>query len=234
MKDYKWGKGLTVIALCSLGGMVVGSGLRTLMNITEPTAIKAAFNQFAPNLFWIALVCGIIGLIGYFYFNNLFKKDGYSNDEGSLFDRYENQMSIGMTFSTVCVILNFTAFGVNLQSDLTSIYFILFMVNAALSFMGEVANISLIKKVRPELDADPVNTGFRKDYFDKLDECEKIKVGKASFKTMSAMVGVYVIVFVICWLLIMALEISPIICLPIGVLWFMQTVMLIYYSCKQK
>ncbi len=84
MRDYKWRKGLGVIALCGLGGAILGSGMQILMNRSEPTAIKAAFNQFAPNLYWIALVCGIIGMVGYFYFNNLLKKDGYSNDAMSL------------------------------------------------------------------------------------------------------------------------------------------------------
>lgn len=234
MRDYKWRKGLGVIALCGLGGAILGSGMQILMNRSEPTAIKVAFNQFAPNLYWIALVCGIIGMVGYFYFNNLLKKDGYSNDEGSLFDKNENKMSIVMAFSTVCAILNFTAFGVNLQKDLASVYFVLFIMNAVLAFMGEVANISLIKKVRPELDSDPMNSGFKKDYFDKLDECEKIETGKASFKTMSSMIVVYVIVFVVCWFLIMGLEVSPVICLPVGFLWLIQTVMMIYHSYKLK
>ncbi|MEG0013447.1 MAG: DUF3169 family protein [Cellulosilyticaceae bacterium] len=234
MRDYKWIKGLVVMALCGLGGGVLGAGMQIILRVSEPTAIKAAFNQFAPNLFWIALGCGVVGIMGYFYFNSLFKKDGYSNEEGSLFDRNENKMSIVMTFSTVCAILNFTAFGVNLLNDLTSIHFMLFMGNVVLAFMGEVANISLAKKVRPELNADPVSPGFRKDYFDKLDECEKIEVGKASFKTMSGMVAVYVTVFVICFLLIMTLEVSPIICLPVGILWFIQTVIMIYHSYKKK
>ncbi|MBU3804975.1 MAG: DUF3169 family protein, partial [Candidatus Cellulosilyticum pullistercoris] len=80
----------------------------------------------------------------------------------------------------------------------------------------------------------PVGLKFKKDYFDKLDEFEKIKTGKASVKTISAMVGVYAVVFVICWILIMSLEVSPIICLPVGVLWLIQTLMMTYHSCKQK
>lgn len=234
MRDYKWGKGLVLIILSALGGGILGGVMQMLVNIGGAIAIKTAFTKFAPSLFFMALACGIIGIVGYFYFNNLLKKDGYSNDEGSLFDRYENKMSIVLTFSTVCAILNFTAFGVNLQNDLMFVYLVVFIINVVLSFMGEVANISLIKKVRPELNADPVGLKFKKDYFDKLDEFEKIKTGKASVKTISAMVGVYAVVFVICWVLIMSLEVSPIICLPVGVLWLIQTLMMTYHSCKQK
>ena len=234
MKDYKWGKALGLFVVCGLVGGILGGGLQMLANIVEPTSMTEALNQFAPNLFLVALVCGVIGIVGYFYFNHLLKKDSYSNEEGSLFERNESKISIVMTFATVCAIVNFTAFGVNLSNDLASGYFVVFMVNVVLSFMGEVANISLVKKVRPELNADPVGPGFKKDYFDKLDECEKIKIGKASYKTISSMVVVYVTVFVICWLLIMAFEISPIICLPIGILWLMQTVISAYHSCKQK
>lgn len=234
MKDYKWGKGLGIIVLCGIGGAVLGKGLRMLESIVEPTAIQAAFNQFAPNLFFIAFACGGIGILGYIYFNQLLKKDGYSNEEGSLFDKNENKMSIVMVFATMCAIINFTAFGLNLLSDLTPIYMGVFIINVFIAFMGEVSNISLIKKVRPELNADPVNPGFNKHYFDKLDECEKIKTGKASYKTVTAMTIVYMMVFVVCWLLIMMLEVSPIICLPVGILWFMQTVIMLYHSCKQK
>lgn len=234
MKDYKWGKGLGFIALCALGGALIGFCMQLFMSMSDLPTMKAVFNQFVPNLFWVSFLCGIIGIGGYFYFNNLLKKDGYSNDEGSVFDRYENKMSIVMTFSTVCAIVNFTAFGMNLLNDLADGYLLLFIANVVLAFMGEVANVSLVKKVRPELNADPVDIGFNKDYFDKLDECEKIKVGKASYKTISAMTIVYLAVFVICWLLIMSLEVSPIICLPIGVIWLVQTILLGYHSCKQK
>lgn len=234
MKDYKWGKALAIVIVSALVGAVVGGGLQTLENIIQKETLAEALNQFAPNLFLVAFVCGIIGIAGYFYFNHLFKKDGYSNEEGSLFEQNQNKMSVVMLFSTVCAIINFTAFGVNLLNDLNWIYMIIFIANVVLSFMGEVASISLMKKVRPELNADPVDLGFKKEYFDKLDECEKIQVGKVSYKTMTAMVVVYVSVFVVCWLLIMAFEISPIVCLPVGILWFMQTVILGYHSCKQK
>lgn len=234
MKDYKWGKALVLFAVCGLVGAVLGGGLQMLANIVEPTSIIESLNQFAPNLFLVALVCGIIGIVGYFYYNHLLKKDGYSNEEGSLFERNENKMSIVMTFATVCSVINFTAFGINLLNDLTPMYMVIFVANVVLAFMGEVANISLIKKVRPELNADPVDFGFKKDYFDTLDECEKIKTGKVSYKTITAMVVVYVSVFVICWLLIMSFEVSPMICLPVGILWLMQTVISAYHSCKQK
>lgn len=40
MRDYKWRKGLGVIALCGLGGAILGSGMQILMNRSEPTAIS--------------------------------------------------------------------------------------------------------------------------------------------------------------------------------------------------
>ncbi len=100
--------------------------------------------------------------------------------------------------------------------------------------MGEVGSISLLKKVRPELDADPTELGFKKEYFDRLDEFEKEKVGRTSYKTISAMTISYIIVFMICWGLIIIFEVSPIICLPVGILWFIQTVMYTCYASKEK
>lgn len=234
MKDYKWGKGLALMAVCALGGLVLGGSINFLVSAIEPNEIKSILIAFAPNLFVLATISGIIGLSGYLFFNKRLKKDGYSNEEGSLYEHYENKMSVILFFSTACAILNFTAFGVNLTSIIGAGYFVLFMLNVVLAFVGEVANISLVKKVRPELSADPVNPRFVKNYFDQLDECEKIEVGRSSFKTMSTMTIVYVTTFVICWLLIMALEISPIICLPIGVIWFIQTVLMVYHSIKKK
>ena len=233
MKDYKWGKGLGNIALCGLGGAIVGVGTQLIPRIITPAALKITFYQLTPYLFLLALACGIIGITGYFYFNTRLKKDGYSNDEDSLFEHYENKINLIMVFSTLCVIVNFTAFGLNFSYDIKPMYFLLFLVNGALGFMGEVSNISLIKKVRPELSADPVNSGFHKNYFEQLDECEKIKTGKASFKTITSMLFVYLTVFLICLFLIVTLDVSPIICLPIGLLWLIQTVLGLYYSCKE-
>ena len=79
-----------------------------------------------------------------------------------------------------------------------------------------------------------MNTGFKQDFFDKLDEYEKIKTGKVCFKTTSAMVVAYVITFIVCWGIIGIFEVSPLICLPIGVLWFVQTMLQLYYGCKLK
>ncbi|MGL4344926.1 MAG: DUF3169 family protein [Cellulosilyticaceae bacterium] len=234
MKDYKWGKFSVMLVVWGFIGACAGYAMNWLGSNSSPESIAAVCNQLAPNLFWVAFACGIIGLLGYVYFNHLFKKDGYSNEEGSLYDRYENRFGIVMTFATVGAIVNFTAFGVNLLNDISPIYFGMFIINVIIAFMGEVSNISIVKKVRPELNADPVDSGFKQDYFDKLDEFEKIKMGKVCFKTVSAMVPVYVGVFVVCWFLIMALEVSPIICVPVGIIWFFQTVITVYHSCKFK
>lgn len=93
MKDYKWVKGLGWIALCALGGMILSWGIQIFLNIVEASSIKQVFHKFIPNLFWIALVCGLIGILGYFYFNVLLKKDHYSNDEGCLFEKCENKIN---------------------------------------------------------------------------------------------------------------------------------------------
>lgn len=234
MRDYKWGKGLALMAVCALVGAVLGGGMTFLLGVIALSEIKTILMGYAPYLFVVATISGVIGLSGYIFFNAQLKKDGYSNEEGSMFERYENKMSVVLSLSTACAILNMTAFGINLTSTIGAGYFVLFMVNVVLAFMGEVANISLVKKVRPELSADPVNPGFNKNYFDQLDECEKIEVGRASFKTINNMLIVYITTFVICWLLIAALEISPIICLPVGIIWFVQTMLMVYHSIKKK
>ena len=108
------------------------------------------------------------------------------------------------------------------------------MVNMVIAFMGEVAYISLIKKVRPELNADPLVRGFKRDIYDKLDENEKIRAGKAGAKTISVMGGIYAIVFVVCFLLVIFLVVCPIIYLPLVVLLLVHTVVYAYYSCTIK
>ncbi|MGL4736191.1 MAG: DUF3169 family protein [Cellulosilyticaceae bacterium] len=234
MKDYKWGKGLAWMGVCALLGAVLGSGMIFALGFIEANEIKSILIAFAPNLFVLATISGVVGLCGCLFFNSLLKKDGYSNEEGSLYERYENKMGVILSLSTACAILNMTAFGVNLTSEIGAGYFVLFMLNVAIAFMGEVANIALVKKVRPELSADPVNPGFNKNYFDQLDECEKIEVGRASYKTISSMLIVYLTTFVICWILVGVLDISPIICLPVGIIWLVQTMLMVYHSMTKK
>ena len=234
MTDYKWGKGLLSILFWALIGGVGGITLMAVMRYIEPEAVKGAIVQGAPYLFWAATACGVIGLVGYVCFYHLLKKDHFSNEEQSFFERNENKISIVGIFSTLSVILNFTAFGVNLGQEIGMNFFGLFILNVVLSFVGEVANISLVKKVRPELNADPMDNSFKQDYYDRLDEYEKIQMGKVCFKSITGMTVAYVITFVVCWLLIMFLEINPIICLPIGVLWFVQTMLQLWYGCRYK
>ena len=143
-------------------------------------------------------------------------------------------MAIGAIFSTACAIINFMALGMNGPEVIGRQYVILLLLNVVVAFVGEVANISLIKKVRPELYADPTGFGFKKEYFEQMDEWEKIKVGRASVKTMNSMGMVYVIGFLIALVCTALFGVSPMICLPIGILWLVQTILLVYHSCRQK
>ena len=141
-------------------------------------------------------------------------------------------MGITLMCCTLCAVINFTALGVNLF-ELTTPVSMLFMLNVCIAFLGEVGHISLVKKVRPELNADPLDPKFHEHYFDRLDECEKYKTGKASFNTLSAMIPLYGFLFIACYLLSTVFEISPAIYFPIGIIWGAQTILMTYYANKK-
>lgn len=231
MKGYNWKKFIVFMVICGLVGAIGGGTLQYLISVSDPQSWIRGLEQMAPSLYIVAFIVGVIGLIGYIFFNTKLKKENYSDEEDSFYERYEKIIDVTMMCSTLCAIINFMAIGLNLLE--TTPFDILFIINVVLAFVGEVLYISLVKKIRPELDADPLQANFKNHYFDKLDEYEKNKTGKACFQTISVMTVVYVVLFVACYILTLLFDISPIICLPVGIIWLTQTVLMTYYSSKE-
>lgn len=231
MKGYNWKKFIVFMVICGVIGAVGGGVLQYLIHVSDPQSWLRGLEQIAPSFYIIAFIMGIIGLGGYIYFNNKLKKENYSDEEDSFYERHERMIDITMVCSTLCAIINFMAIGLNILE--TTPFDILLLINVVVAFVGEVLYISLVKKIRPELNADPLQVNFKSHYFDKLDEYEKNKTGKACFQTISAMTAVYVVLFIVCYILTLMFEISPIICLPVGIIWLVQTVLMTYYSSKE-
>lgn len=231
MRKYNWKKGILFIGIWALLGFIVGFGIKALEGKLQVHSLVSSVKAVMPYLYIMAFISGVIGLGGYCYFSVKLKQDNYSSEEDSFYERNEKVMSMLMMCATLAAVINFTAFGVNLATS--HAFDILFIINVLVAFIGEVGYVSLMKKVRPELDADPMNTNFSREYFDKLDEYEKNKVGKASMKTITAMVPVYVCLFLGCYVLTIVLGISPVVCLPIGIIWGIQTILYTCYSIKE-
>lgn len=231
MRKYNWKYFIITVIICGFIGALVGGGIRILLNTSIASSFVLNVKNFMPFLYVISTISGIISLISFCYFNYKLKAENYCDDENSYYDKFETSINIAINFATICGIINFTAFGVNIfeQTKLS----VLFLINAALCFIGEVLFISLVKKIRPELNADPLEKNFKKNYFDKLDEFEKYKIGKASYNTMTFMTPVYVILFCISYAASLVFNISSVICIPIGVIWFIQTIMFTYFSIKK-
>ncbi len=232
MKTYDWEKLIFISLSALLGAALLGSLLPVFGYTGKAMVILSTLPKLTLLLHWIALICGIVGFLGYLYYNNLLKKDGYSNEEGSFYDQKEKRIQITKAFSSFSIIINFMILGLTQSNELPAYYNWVIWVNTMLGFGGAFANNSLIAKVRPDLDENLTGSGFNKMYFEKLDEREKEKAGRASFKTINFMGFAYLSVLFICSVLIRSFNVSPIICLPVGVLWFLQTVTMLYYSCK--
>lgn len=168
MKNYNWKKGSLFVLACATVGFMLGGILKRVEGNMQVHTIVEFIQLMMPYLFVVAFISGSIGLGGYFYFKSKLKKDDYSNEENSFYERNEGLMSVLMMYSTLAAVINFTAIGMNLFNE-TSLGFLL-VVNVVFSFCGEVGYISLIKKIRPELNADPLSTSFSRGYFDQLDE----------------------------------------------------------------
>lgn len=231
MKDYKWKKFAIMMVIAIAIGAISGRLIRfTLANGSLGEVAQQLVNM-APLMYVLAVGLGIVSILGYFYFNAAFKRENYTDEEGSFYERHEKAWSVFMICGTLCIITNFTAIGVNLNTE-TSMHMLIF-VNVVLGFISEVAHVSLIKKVRPELNADPTDTKFHKNYFDQLDEYEKQKIGKACYQTTTAMNMVYVGMFLACYIITILLEVSPIVCLPVGIIWFIQAILHTYHGNKK-
>lgn len=143
MKKFDWEKiifiALSVFMGASLFGSLVplfgytGKGVVILSKLPEPILM----------LTWIAFICGIVGLLGYFYYNNLLKKDGYSNEEESFYDQKENRIKIVKAFSSVCCILIFMVLGLPESNNLPTYYNWVMYVNIPICYLGALANNSL-------------------------------------------------------------------------------------------
>lgn len=232
MKKYNWKKGILFTTVCAVIGFAVGVLMVQISKRMEVYSFINSVKGMMPYLYIMALISGVVGFGGYIYFSVKLNKDNYSNEEGSFYERNEKLMNVLLMCATLTAVINFTAFGINIFNGHPLV--VLFFVNGLLAFFGEVGYISLIKKVRPELNADPMSTNFGREYFDKLDECEKNKVGKASVKTITAMTPIYVGLFMGCYIVTVLLNISPVICLPIGIIWAVQTALYTYYSIKEE
>lgn len=230
MKSYNWKKGIWIIVISGFIGAVVGLLMSMIEESNYLDTVVSVATSIAPSFYVIGFISGMIGLGGYFYFNGKLKKEHYCDEEGSFYDTHEKAMSIVMMCSTLCAVINFTALGINIFNSTP--FAILFFVNVILAFWGEVAHVALVKKVRPELDADPLEINFNRDYFDKLDEFEKDKLGKACFKTISVMTPIYVFLFLLCYGISLIFNVSAVICLPIGIIWAVQTILMTYYNNK--
>lgn len=232
MKTYDWEKIIFIALSTLLGAALPGSLLPLFGHAGKAMVIFSKLPEPTLMLYWIALICGIEGLWGYFYYRNLLKKDGYSNEEGSLYEKKEKRIQIVKSFSSFCIIINFMLLGLTQPNELPEFYNWGYWVSTALGFAGALANIGLIAKVRPELDENITGIGFKKTYFKQLDEREKEKAGRVSFKTMNRMGLIYYCALLFCLVLIERFDVSPITCVTVGVLWFIQTVTMLYYSCK--
>ncbi len=235
MKDYKWSRIIKYLLGGFIVGIVVGITKKGILEYIGELDINSMLQSITPYVFILATILCSIGCGGYLYFNKLLKKDAYSNEEGSLYDKNDKKINVTMSLSTIGIIINFIAFGLSLGEEIveSSIFvLIIFIVNSVIG-MGEISNISLMKKIRPELNADPCDKEFKKEYFNKLDEREQFQVGRSSFKTVSAMVVSYLIVLLLCYVIIILFDITPLICLPVGGLWVLQTIILVHYSNKE-
>jgi len=233
MKEFDWEK-FILIAFCTfLGGAFLVNLIPIPEYIDKTIGILPKLPELALMLNWIALICGLVGLSGYFYYHTLLKKDGYSNEEGSFYDQKHNRIRIVKAFSIFCCIFTLMAFGLTMLNEMPEYYDWVMIVNLLICGLGEAANNSLIATVRPELEESLTGLGLNKTYFKKLDEREKERAGRASFKTMNLMGFAYCLVFLIFIVLIGVYQVSPIICIPVGMLWFLQTLTMLYYSCKE-
>lgn len=229
MKNYNWKKFIKIIVISAFLGGIVGFAMAYFQENSMIPNLDRVINSM-PLLFVLSTVAGVVSLCMYFHYITKLKRDDFSIEENSYYEKHEIGITIALKLATICAILNFTAFGINIK-NLTDLSY-LFIVNVVLSLIGEVSYISLIKKLRPELNADPLDNKFSQKYYDKLDECEKHKVGKASLNTINSMTIVYIILFLISYLSCDFFNISPVVCLPIGLIWLIQTLLFTYFSVK--
>ncbi len=225
MKKNKVIKFIAFFIGCLIVGFIVGFIGGILLKGKDFPPFQQTIENSYPFVLTLTTIILAFGIISYFIHAYKLKKDVYSDDENSYYTRNETCISISSVSITIAIIINSFSFALIAYSGFEPIYpFIIWIAIALIGFLFETRYVKLTFKVRPELDCDPSSFTFKDDYFDNLDEFEKIKMGKASFKTFSFMIGSFASMLMVCAILCSALNITPLICLPIAILWIIHTV----------
>ena len=116
MKDYNWKKLIIVVVSCTILGGIVGM-LTNMIISNNPIAF---LEMIEPKFYYLYIAAAIIGTISLLfcgYFFTTIKREGFSEDEGSFYQRNENKITVAMSMSTICGVLNFTALGLTITSE---------------------------------------------------------------------------------------------------------------------
>lgn len=187
-----------------LAGVVVGVFLSSLLYKLDLNTVDLTINPILLQL--VPTLPLLIMLLKHVSISKLIKLDNFSNDENSVYEKNQSNITMWTGISTILIIINFMMFGVNFSgnflenafnSENSILVFLIFTSNAILGSFLEIAYTNLIKKVEPQKNADASELNYNQKMLETLDEYEIQLVGKAAAKTMGYMVFVYLFIFLI-------------------------------------
>ena len=234
-------KNTLLMIVYGLGGFCFSKTLIYLlensMNRTVIDTIKIII-YFSPVFI---LLISITVLIYSIYLSHKIKKDNYNDEEESYYYQHKIHYNLTDYFNEAAMALSFIVFCFNISSPLNDIYQKLVIVNSyslfiviTLCITTQVILTRLTRKVRPDFNADIFAVNYPYQAYQKLDEMEKSTIGDAAYRTYSWMAMIFIVVLIVTFLFMVVFNINPVIILPVGFLWFVQTTIFTYLLNKKK
>ncbi len=232
-------------SLLVLGGLIVGGicgffiGYRGDSLRDMFLALGALLEQ---NSIWLLAASYLFPAVSFY----LYRKGkrcaalvGEENEE--MFEQADRALGWALGASSVALILGFVFYGMSIgflfQSfDLVAINMglVLFVALIVIVVAEQNAIVKATQALHPEKNGSVFDTKFQKKWFESCDEAEKLRIGRAAYRSMQISAKAYPLWFVI---LCLGNLITPIGVLPFlvfGSLWLVQTQSYQFAAMKRK
>lgn len=178
------GKRIVKMILALILGAIVGLGFSIASTFaTQIWGEKLAVADIALGFTPFAYGCIAVQVLAGIYLavmRHRVKRDGYRDEEQSVYTQSERNIAIMQGIgTTVTIVFLPTAFMFWLHSPQRSLWFTAcLLLVCGINLYNEVATIRLAGRVNRKFDVDWSKLSFNADLYQRMDECEREQAGK--------------------------------------------------------
>ena len=239
----RWLKMIVILIVSGAIGFFSSTGITTLFDTLfgeDHGSIGMA--QLSGGIFFL-IMAGAVAQVGIFIYcsscRRKVKADGYSNEENSVYEQIENKMGRVQGFGTaiaVGLMPMLVPIALTTSKDTLTSFCVAFATWGFIIFINminEVQSISMIGKIDPEKDVDWTKMKLNENFYEKMDECEKEKIGMIGAKLVTRIHIVFSVAFVISAVLALQMDFSGFEFVIISGLWAYFTLFITMNSTKK-